>query len=225
MFQPAERIRREFDLIAPSSGDEWSHNSHYHPYLLRQLPAHLESALDVGCGIGTFSRLLAARADRVVGLDLSPEMIRCARERAAAFLNIDYQVADVLETDLPSAAFDCIASIATLHHMALEPVLMKLKAALKPGGTLLILDLYQGEGISDLPYRALGIPVHHLLRVLRGHQTLPQSAAAQQAWQEHGAGDVYPRVSEVRQIAAAHFPGAQVRKHVLWRYSLVWRKP
>ncbi len=224
MFQPPERIRREFDQIAPFSGDDWSHNSHYHPYLLRQLPARLESALDVGCGIGTFSRLLAARAERVVGLDLSPEMIRLARERAAAFPNIDYQVADVLETDLPSAAFDCIASIATLHHMALEPVLLKLKAALKPGGMLLILDLYQGEGLSDLPYRALGIPVHHLLRALHGRTAPPQSPAAQQAWQEHGDGDTYPRLAEVRQIAAAHVPGAQVRRHLLWRYSLVWHK-
>lgn len=223
MFQPPERIQREFDQIAPFSGDGWTHNSHYHPFLLSHLPLRIESALDVGCGVGTLARLLAARADRVLGLDLSPEMIRIARERSTAFPNIEYQVADVLELPLPPASFDCIASIATLHHMALDVVLPKLAAALKPGGTLLVLDLYQAESMVDLLYGALGIPVGFVFGKLNHHET--ESEAARQAWEEHGSGDNYTRVSHVRRIARDLLPGAVIRKHVLWRYSLVWRKP
>jgi SAM-dependent methyltransferase len=223
MFQPPDRIRHEFDQIAPFSSDGWTHNNHYHPFLLKHLPPRIESALDVGCGVGTFSRLLAARAERVLGLDLSPEMIRIARERSTAFPNIEYQVADVLQSDFAPASFDCIASIATLHHMALNAVLPLLANALKPGGTLLILDLYQAESTGDLLYGALGIPVGFVYGKLNHHE--PDSEAARQAWEEHGSGDNYTRISDVRRVARDLLPGAQIRKHVLWRYSLVWRKP
>jgi ubiquinone/menaquinone biosynthesis C-methylase UbiE len=55
----------------------------------------------------------------VLALDLSPEMIRIARERSTQFPNIEFQLADVRELSLPDEHFDCIASIATLHHYRL----------------------------------------------------------------------------------------------------------
>ncbi|MBE2269550.1 MAG: class I SAM-dependent methyltransferase [Anaerolinea sp.] len=224
MYQPPDRIRREFDAIAPFSGDEWNHNNHYHGYLLSHVPTRIESALDIGCGTGEFARLLAARAERVTGIDLSPEMIRIARERSSGQPNITYQVADVLEWELPTSSYDCIASVATLHHMALDAVLPKLTRALKPGGVLLVLDLYQSEGIGDLLRSALAILLHQYYA--RQHpRPAAKPEAERQAWDAHGSGDVYPRVSAVRRLAATLLPGAQVRKHVLWRYSLVWTKP
>ncbi len=92
------QIQADFDKIARvDRSDEWNHNNHYHEFLLRQLPAHCDSALEVGCGTGAFARLLAARADRVLALDLSPEMLRLARERSAAFPQIEYVQADVMD--------------------------------------------------------------------------------------------------------------------------------
>ena len=44
--------------------------------------------------------------------------------------------------DLPAEDFDCIASIATLHHLPLREIMLKMKAALKPEGVLLILWIY-----------------------------------------------------------------------------------
>jgi len=54
-------VRADFDRIAllPES---WDHNSELHEFLLAQLPARCEAALEVGCGTGAFSRRLAARA-------------------------------------------------------------------------------------------------------------------------------------------------------------------
>src|SRR5260370_18204964 len=52
-------------------------------------------ALDVGCGSGWASRLLAGFANKgsVTGVDISDEMINLARESSASFPNVDYEIA------------------------------------------------------------------------------------------------------------------------------------
>jgi hypothetical protein len=58
-------IREDFDRIATLSGETWNPNNHCHPFLLHQLPSRCRDALENGCGKGTFSRLLAGRADHI----------------------------------------------------------------------------------------------------------------------------------------------------------------
>src|SRR5437762_5441970 len=136
-------IQADFHRIALVSPEGSIHNSHYHNFLLRQLPIGCQAALEIGCGKGEFSRRLAETSERVLALDLSPEMIRIARAHSAHLSNIDFQIADVLSYDLPPESFDCIASLATLHHLPLRDIFLKMKAALKPGGVLLVLDLFK----------------------------------------------------------------------------------
>jgi hypothetical protein len=45
-----------------------------------------------------------------------------------------------------------------------------------------------------------------------------------EAWAEHGRHDTYPTLDEMRRICDGVLPGALIRGHLLWRYSLVWRK-
>src|SRR5256885_14358567 len=85
--------------------------------LLEQVPASCADALDVGCGTGQFARLLASRAEHVLALDLSPQMIRLARERSMGFASIDFEAADALSLTFSPEQFDYIVSIAALHHM------------------------------------------------------------------------------------------------------------
>lgn len=216
-------IQADFDKIAlAETAEGWNHNNHYHDWLLRHMSTHCAAALEVGCGKGTFARRLAQRADQVLALDLSPEMLRLARASSTDSPNIDYVQADVMVYPLPADHFDCIASIATLHHLPLDAVLARLKAALAPGGVLLVLDLCQDQGLGDLLRSAAAIPVHLALQRIKGSgQSSPEARAA---WDAHGRDDVYPTVGEVRRICADLLPGAQVRRHLLWRYSLVWRK-
>lgn len=219
-------IQADFDRIARVDADVdggWNHNTHYHDYLLRHAPARCADALEVGCGSGEFARLLARRSEHVLALDLSTEMLRVAREHSAAFSQIEYVQADVMTYTLPAGQFDCIASIATLHHLALEDVLPRLKAALKPGGVLLVLDLCRDDGIGDLLQSAAAVPVHMALKRIRGGNQ-PQSPEMRAAWDAHGHDEQYPSVSEVRRACADLLPGAQVKRHLLWRYSLVWAK-
>ena len=223
-MQPSDVIQADFDQLATFSDDGWSHNSHYHAYLLRHLPSPCEESLDIGCGTGAFARLLAQRSAQVLAVDLSPEMIRVAQERSAGFPNITYQVADVLAWDFPAERFDCVASIATFHHLPMEPMLAAIKAALKPGGVLLILDLYESQGWQERLNDGLAMPASLTLRWLRSGR-LRESDEARQAWAAHGEHDVYPQISQVREICSAILPGATVKRHLFWRYSLVWRKP
>jgi SAM-dependent methyltransferase len=223
-------IQKDFDRIALVSPDGSLQNNHYHDFLLRRLPSSCDEVLEIGCGKGEFSRRLAETSQRVLALDLSPEMIRIAREQSGHLSNIDFQIADVMTYDLPPARFDCIASMATLHHLPLEAIFLKMKAALKPGGVLLILDLFEParnlkrpEGLLDAFLNAVAIPLSVSLRLLHHGRLLP-NREARAAWAAHEAHDIYPTMKEVRALCAAILPGAEVRKHLLWRYSIVWQK-
>jgi ubiquinone/menaquinone biosynthesis C-methylase UbiE len=134
-------IQADFDRLAAFSQDGWNHNSQYHRFLLRHVPPNCQQALEIGCGSGAFARLLATRSGQVLALDMSPQMICLAQERSQRYPNITFQVADALSYELPSNHFDCIVSIATLHHLLLEEILLKVKQALKVNGVFLVLDL------------------------------------------------------------------------------------
>jgi ubiquinone/menaquinone biosynthesis C-methylase UbiE len=72
-------------------------------------------------------------------------MVEVARTRSKEHRNIEYFVADAASWEFPLERFDCVASITTLHHLPLGPMLAKLRDVLKPGGTLLLLDLYRAH--------------------------------------------------------------------------------
>jgi ubiquinone/menaquinone biosynthesis C-methylase UbiE len=236
-------IQTDFDRIALVSDDGATHNDHYHSFLLRHAPSNCDLALEIGCGTGGFARRLAERTQQVLAFDLSPEMIRIARERSAEFPNIEFELADVRNRTLPEECFDCVASIATLHHLPFREMLLKMKATLRPGGVLLVLDLFEPikwhghpardldgstralrEGLLDTFLNLLAIPVSVTLRLIHQGRLLP-SREVRDAWAAHEAHDVYPTMTAVRDLCADILPGAKVRKHLLWRYSIVWQKP
>lgn len=102
--------------------------------------------LDVGCGVGRWSRRLAARGAHVTGIDLSPTMIAEARRRAAAqpsrgrcrFLVQDLPA---LETD---ENFELVLSVTVLQHIlepaAVRAALQRMKDHLSEDGLLILLE-------------------------------------------------------------------------------------
>ncbi len=120
-------LEADFDRLALLDEDGWTSNNHYHNFLLRNVPENCVDALEIGCGTGAFSRRLAEVSKHVVALDLSPEMIRVARSRSKQFPNIDFQLVDAMSWDFPAAHFDCISTIATLHHLPQRELLLKAK--------------------------------------------------------------------------------------------------
>ena len=219
----ADTVRADFDRLARLDSGEWNHNNHYHSYLLNHVPTSCTASLEIGCGAGAFARLLAQRSAHVTALDLSPQMIDLAQARSTTCTNITWLLGDAMTFPFTPRSYDCIASIATLHHLPLATILPKLKQALKPGGVLLILDLYQGEGLADLLRTLLALPAGTLIKLARTGR-LREPTPVRQAWDAHGQHDHYLPVSAIRQLCDDLLPGAIIRKHLLWRYSLIWTK-
>ena len=216
-------IQADFDDLALLPADEWDHNSHYHDFLMRHVPSPCSESLEIGCGRGAFSRLLAARSDRVLALDLSPNMIRIAEEQSAQFPNINFRVADFMAHDAGAEQFDCIVSIATFHHLPTEEALLKMKRALKVNGVLLLLDLFQAEGMVDTLRSGVALPMSIGLRVFNGSRSIA-SQKVRDAWAKHGLNDSYLTLDQVRDVCSDLLPGAEVRRHLFWRYSVIWKK-
>jgi len=100
--------------------------------------------VDLGTGIGTMLRLLAGKADHVIGIDRSPEMLRYARARLgeAGIANAELRQGDIYGLDLPSASADTVVLHQVLHY-AQHPAAFVAEAArlLAPEGQLLIVDV------------------------------------------------------------------------------------
>lgn len=217
------RIREEFDRIALLNEAHPGVGGFYHRYLLGLLPPRCERVLEIGCGAGELTRRLAERAQSVVAVDLSPQMMRLAREQSVEHANIEYVTGDVMQLPLAVGKFDCVISIATLHHLPLNQAVLKMKDALKPGGVLVVHDLVRDEGVADLVKSALAYPVSVTRRFWKtGRLRAPREV--RRAWDEHAAGEVYLSMSEVKEMCGRLLPRARVERQLLWRYTVVWRK-
>jgi ubiquinone/menaquinone biosynthesis C-methylase UbiE len=223
MSASTHQIREEFDRIALLTERHGSVGDFYHNQLARHIPPHAEKAFEVGCGAGQFTRLLASRVRSVVALDLSSQMIRLAKSQSADYKNIEYLHGDFMRLSLPAQAYDCIVSIATLHHLPLEQALLKMKNALKPNGVLILHDLVADDGIVDRGMSVLAYPVSVAWRFWKTGQ-IRMPGEVRKAWAEHGKSEVYLTIAEVREMCRQYLPEALAERHLLWRYTVVWCK-
>ena len=218
-----DQIREEFDRIALLTERHGIASDIYHNYLIQFLPPHSENALEIGCGTGEFTRLLATRARSVVAIDLSSQMMRLAKSQSANCQNIEYLPGDVMRLSLPAEAYDCIVSMATLHHLPLVEALLKMKDALRPNGVLIIHDLVAADGLIETATSALAYPASVARRFWQTGRIRPPREV-REAWDEHCRNEVYLTLAEVREMCRQYFPGARIQRHLLWRYTVVWNK-
>src|SRR5690348_9616327 len=76
-----------------------------------------ERALDVGTGTGALALALAPHVREVVGVDLVPELLARARERAAGLEHVRFVEGDATSLPLDSYSFDLAGTLRTLHHV------------------------------------------------------------------------------------------------------------
>jgi 2-polyprenyl-3-methyl-5-hydroxy-6-metoxy-1,4-benzoquinol methylase len=102
--------------------------------------------LDVGCGVGRWSSLLAARGALVTGVDLSPTMIDHAHRRADASgvaAHCRFLVQDLAQLDA-GGTFDLVLGVTVLQHIldpeALRAAVQRMSDHLAPGGRMVLLE-------------------------------------------------------------------------------------
>ena len=220
----AEQVRADFDRIAVVSARDREELGPYSKFLLGQVPAGCARVLEVGCGLGAFARLVAERAGSVTAVDVSREMLRVAEERSRSHPNLQFILGDFLRLDLPPETYDCVVTTTTLHHLPQDEALRKIKSLLRPGGVLILHDLLDPDGLFDTALNFVRLPVSCAARFWRTGQ-FRQRREVREAWDEHGKNETYLKPRDVRAMRDEHLPGALVRLHLLWRYTIVWHKP
>lgn len=122
---------------------------------LKQLGAH-GKMIDLGCGPGDIPIIVANEMPdtAVFGIDLSRNMLDIAHtklEKQSLGDRVEFHLADVKDLPFEADRFDVVFSNTILHHIP-EPIDMLREAwrVLKPGGVLLIRDLYRPDDQTTL---------------------------------------------------------------------------
>ena len=193
----------------------WNHNVHYQSIILGAVPPGCGPALDVGCGDGLLASRLAERCAEVTAIDRDAPMVALARSRAQAAGpgRVSVVEADYLAYPLADASFDFACANTSLHHMDFAAALAAMARTLRPGGRLAVVGLAAHGSFGDYLASASGIPLNLVYRALyrEGNSGAPIKNP-EMTW------------AEVRTGARGLLPGVRYRRHLLWRYSLLWHK-
>jgi ubiquinone/menaquinone biosynthesis C-methylase UbiE len=142
---PQTAARNEYDRLA-AIYDWW-----WHGYLTRTLTflqcwAHIAPearVLNVACGTGAYEELVLGKqpTQRMVGIDISKEMLAVAVGKVRAYPHVSLQVASARQLPFADGSFDVVVTASALHYFD-EPrtALAEMRRALVPGGKLVLLD-------------------------------------------------------------------------------------
>ena len=145
--QRQEKSKRYFDAVAGRLGKKYCPGRSWEAVgrlLLALAPRQVYA--DLGAGEGLISQLLAARAKKVIAVDHSPRMVEVGRDLAkrSGLKNLEYRLGDMENPPIRPGSVDVAILSQALHHSVHPPrVLEAAWKILRPGGTLLILDLVE----------------------------------------------------------------------------------
>ena len=122
--------------------------------------------LDVGCGSGWATRLLAEYAfnGRVTGIDISDEMVRVARESSRSHAHVDFEVASAEKLPFRDNEFTHAFSMESLYYYRNIPkALSEIHRVLRRGGLFVaVVDLYWENEATHQWVDTLNVPVQLL---------------------------------------------------------------
>ncbi|MGB6596366.1 MAG: methyltransferase domain-containing protein [Candidatus Acidiferrum sp.] len=107
-----------------------------------------ERVLDIATGPGYIAEAFAASAREVVGVDLTEAMLAIGKERTEkrGISNVSFRAADAQNLPFENGAFDVVVCRLALHHLQ-KPllVLREMARVCRPGGKVLVEDIYASE--------------------------------------------------------------------------------
>ncbi len=140
-----DRMRSYFDEMAGKFGRQYVPGRSWKglaEVLLRLMPRMVIA--DLGAGEGTFSQLLAQRAERVIAVDNAEKMVEYGQMMAAknGVANLEYRLGDLEELPITNESVDLAFFSQALHHAQHpEKAVAEAYRILRPGGRVAVLDL------------------------------------------------------------------------------------
>jgi SAM-dependent methyltransferase len=236
--QSFDHLAAHFDRLAALLGAELQ------AWLMFRLPARAGRAVDLGCGTGVHTELLADRYAEILAVDLSEPMLRHARTRRPRG-NIHYQQRNLTDvTPDQDGRFDLVFTAYTLHHLPdLSAALGHLRDLVRPGGQVIAVDVVDIRKPSpDTSSAPIGqttcVPrgwfrrqaLRQLLTDLR-HRSRPPRQALEllglqldPAWLDHQTTDRLLHATDWEIAASRAFPDAQIAPFHRAR-ALHWHAP
>jgi arsenite methyltransferase len=167
--KPQEQLREEFNRWADAGKGESMESDHWpitKPVLELMRIAPTDNLLDVGCGAGWLSRILAKGVlqGRVVGMDISDEMIHHARQASVDFTNLVFVVGEVNEIPWEANFFEKAVSVESSYYWP-DPAkgLREIFRILREGGSAWILiNYYRDNPFCHQWGQKLAVPTHLL---------------------------------------------------------------
>ncbi len=128
--------------------------------MLSLLPADYVVA-DLGCGTGALVAQLAPHVKQVIGIDLSPEMLKAARQRMTGLANVELRKGDLAKLPIAAGTCDAALCVLALTYVDDPPLAVReMRRILRPGGRAVIVDLLPHD--RDDFRRAMGQKVRGL---------------------------------------------------------------
>ena len=145
---------KAFDLLYSTKSDPFASGLSRYRYqklkyekLISFLPKrHYSNVLDVGCGLGPFTRELSPHAGRVLGVDLSGAAVEQARSCSRANPNVRFEQRDIQQIGKIGGTFDLITVLDVLYYLPnlsediLKSVAGQIETLLAPGGIVLLVN-------------------------------------------------------------------------------------
>lgn len=104
-----------------------------------KLPERRGVALDIGCGVGRFTRALSKRFEKAIGLDVSDEMVARGTALQREVANLELRATDGQTYPVESDSVDFVFSYVVFQHMPSRAVIQKnieeVARVMRPGAT------------------------------------------------------------------------------------------
>lgn len=185
----------------------------YRPWLRAAVPARGGRALDLGCGSGRYSGLLADRYESVLAVDAAEREITIARaERGRP--NTDYQARDLFEvTAERDGRFDLVFAVNTLFAVGDYPrVLPHVRDLVAPGGRLVAVEVVNPPGRNRWWHRGQAFRVAAMMATRHRSPSVAADVLRLRlhpVWLDHVTRNRPPSRSECHAHYRAAFPGVR----------------
>lgn len=201
-----------------NSRHPWSHNDHFHRWILANLPAHRGTAIDIGCGQGELVARLATRFAHAHGTDLDAGMRSATAQRCSGLTNVTVDDTQLTELEGP---VDLITMIAVLHHLDTEQALSEVKRLLRPGGRFLAVGLAAPASIRDTAWDLASAVTNPLIGLIKHPRPVPGGPVPP----PFPVRDPQLSFVELQAVVRDVMPGAEMRRRLAFRHTIAWTKP